>query len=364
MSAVSPTVSAAPSATESAAGCVARATAYVDRAVSFLDRGLAEPYRISAFTNARSKLLYLSDADLWSRVHTNTLTELPGVGASIASLVHDAVLGLESPYLAKLDAETRVVSTAEGAVIRKALQGDLHVHTDWSDGGASISEMARAAAALGHSYIAVTDHSGRLTVAKGLDRSRLRRQLDEHAELRANIAEEFGIRLVTGVEVDINEDGSLDGDNDTLAELDIVVASVHVKMGMPKDVLTTRILQAVVNPNVDVLGHCTGRKVTGKGRAEMNADWDLVFAACARYGTAVELNCRPERLDPPRRLLARASEIGCVFAIDSDAHAPGQLEWQPLGCNRAAEVGIEPDRIINTWDWKRLAEWTNDHARL
>jgi putative hydrolase len=343
-------------------GSVARAVAAIDRAVALLDRGLAEPYRVAAFTKAKPRVAAFTDDELWSMVHDRTLTELPGIGASIGALIDDAINERPSAYLAKLDAETKVASTPEGAAIMATLQGDLHVHTDWSDGGASITEMARAAAALGHRYLAVTDHSGRLTVAKGLDRSRLARQLDEHAALRAQINDEFGINVVTGVEVDINEDGSLDGDDDILAQLDVVVASVHVKMGMAPDLMTARLLRAVTNPHVDVLGHCTGRKVTGKGRSEMQADWDVVFAACAQFGTAVELNCRPERLDPPRRLLRQAEEAGCMFAIDSDAHAPGQLEWQPLGCSRAAEVGIGPNRIINSWNWEQLAGWTENPA--
>jgi putative hydrolase len=345
-------------------GAVVRAVRAVERAIALLDRGLAEPHRVNAFLRARPTIATLSDAQLTSLVETKSLTDLPGVGTSIASLIDDAVNARPSAYLAKLEVETAVPCTTEGEPLRRALRGDLHVHTDWSDGGASITDMARAAAALGHSYLAVTDHSGRLTVAKGLDRSRLGRQLEEHRSLRARIHDEFGIRVVTGVEVDINEDGSLDGDDDVLAELDVVVASVHAKLKMDKDVMTRRLLTAVTNPNVDVLGHCTGRMITGRGRAEMQADWDAVFSACAQFGTAVELNCRPERLDPPRRLLAQAADLGCLFAIDSDAHAPGQLEWQPLGCSRAAEVGIEVERIINTWDWDRLAEWTTTHASL
>ena len=339
-------------------GSVERAVRAIDRAVALLDRGLAEPYRIGAFVKAKPRVTILTDIDLHARVRDRTLTELAGIGASIAALIEDAVLDRPSAYLAKLDSDTAVANTAEGERLRNSLRGDLHVHTDWSDGGASIVEMARAAATLGHSYLAVTDHSGRLTVAKGLDRSRLAGQLAEHESLRDEISREYGIRVVTGVEVDINEDGSLDGDDEVLAQLDIVVASVHAKLGMERDLMTNRLLRAVTNPNVDVLGHCTGRKVVGRGRNEQQADWDLVFGACAKSGTAVEINCRPERLDPPRRLLSQALDLGCVFAIDSDAHAPGQLEWQPLGCSRAADVGIEPEQIINSWDWERLAEWT------
>lgn len=337
---------------------MARALVAIDRAVALLDRGLAEPYRVAAFTKVRPRVAAMGDAELHRRVTTSTLTELGGIGTSIAALLDDAVLGRPSAYLAKLDAESTVSMTPAGAELRRLLKGDLHCHTDWSDGGATIEEMAVAAAALGHEYLALTDHSGRLTVAKGLDRSRLRRQLDELATTREQILERHGIRVLAGIEVDINEDGSLDADDEVLAELDVVVASVHVKMGMPSELMTPRLLRAVTHPHVDVLGHCTGRKVVGRGRPEIQADWDLVFAGCARYGTAVEINCRPERLDPPRRLLSRALEIGCHVAIDSDAHAPGQLEWQPYGCDRAADVDIAADRIVNAWPWERLRAWT------
>jgi len=123
---------------------------------------------------------------------------------------------------------------------------------------------------------------------------------------------------------------------------------------------------AVANPHVDVLGHCTGRNVTSEGRAgrtraESEFDAELVFAACAQFGVAVEINCRPERLDPPKRLLRQAVEAGCLFAIDTDAHAPGQLDWQPYGCARAAECDVPPERIVNTWAVDDLLHWTADH---
>ncbi len=337
---------------------VARALAAIDRAVALLDRALAEPYRVSAFTKARPKIASMGADELVRRVSQGTLTELAGIGNAIAGLVEDAVLDRPSAYLAKLEAESVVRMTPAGEQVRGALKGDLHCHTDWSDGGAGIAEMAAAAAALGHEYLALTDHSGRLTVAQGLDRSRLRRQLDELETIRAQIFEQHGIRVLAGIEVDINEDGTLDADDDILAELDVVVASVHVKQRMPSELMTQRILRAVTHPHVDILGHCTGRKIVGRGRPEITADWDLVFAACARFGTAVEINCRPERLDPPRRLLRRAIEIGCHVAIDSDAHAPGQLEWQPYGCDRAAETDVPVERIINAMPWDGLRAWT------
>jgi putative hydrolase len=142
-----------------------------------------------------------------------------------------------------------------------------------------------------------------------------------------------------------------------LARLDVVVASVHSKLRMERRAMTERMVAAVASPHVDILGHCTGRKI-GK-RPESTFDADYVFAACAQYGTAVEINCRPERLDPPRELLDLAIGYGCYFSIDSDAHATGQLEWQPYGCDRAAERGVPRDRIVNTWEAGVLIDWTS-----
>jgi putative hydrolase len=160
-------------------------------------------------------------------------------------------------------------------------------------------------------------------------------------------------RLLTGIEVDINEDGSLDQEDDLLARLDVVVASVHSKLRMERDEMTRRMVAAVANPHTDILGHCTGRNVTSQGRGgrvrpESEFDAELVFEACRQFGVAVEINCRPERLDPPRRLLSLAIETGCMVSIDTDAHAPGQLDWQPYGCERAVKAGIGPERILNT----------------
>ncbi|MGH3621063.1 MAG: PHP domain-containing protein, partial [Sciscionella sp.] len=234
------------------------------------------------------------------------------------------------------------------------LRGDCHTHSDSSDGGSPIAEMAEAARSLGHEWIVLTDHSPALTVANGLSPERLRRQLDQVAELNEELAP---FRVLTGIEVDILDDGSLDQEEDLLAELDLVVASVHSKLRMPAKEMTARLLTAVANPVVDVLGHCTGRLVVGKGRPESTFDAATVFAACHDNTVAVEINSRPERLDPPRRLLRQAADEGCRFAIDSDAHAPGQLSWQPYGCERAQQCGIEPDEVINTMTADDLLSW-------
>ncbi len=157
-------------------------------------------------------------------------------------------------------------------------------------------------------------------------------------------------RILTGIEVDILDDGSLDQDPALLARLDVVVASVHSKLRMPSASMTPRMVAAIANPAVDVLGHCTGRMVTGnRNRPESEFDAEIVFEACRRFGVAVEVNSRPERLDPPRRLLGLAVETGCLFSIDTDAHAPGQLDWQPYGCERAQECGVGADTVIDTW---------------
>jgi putative hydrolase len=247
----------------------------------------------------------------------------------------------------------------EVAALRAALRGDLHVHSDWSDGGSPIREMAEAAIALGHEYIALTDHSPRLTVANGLTPERLERQLDEVAALNEELAP---FRILTGIECDINVDGSLDQTDELLGRLDVVVASVHSDLRAEPAAMTARMLSAVANPHADVLGHCTGRLVIGRRqrngsqrpRPESRFDADAVFSACVESGTALEINSRPERLDPPRRLLSLAVELGCEFAIDTDAHAPGQLDWQGNGCERAVECGVPVDRIVNTRPAKRL----------
>jgi putative hydrolase len=220
--------------------------------------------------------------------------------------------------------------------------------------------MAEAARELGHEWIALTDHSPRLTVAGGLSAERLLAQLELVAELNAELAP---FRILTGIEVDICEDGSLDQRDDLLAGLDIVVASVHSRLRMPAAEMTERMVAAVRNPHVDVLGHCTGRLLAGRGRPESEFDPQAVFGACREAGVAVEINCRPERMDPPDRLLRLAEQAGCVFAIDTDAHAPGQLDWLDNGTARAEELGIAPGRVINTRTAAELSELRRHRRR-
>jgi putative hydrolase len=326
------------------------------RITYLLDRELAPAYRVRAFLRAQEVVDNLSDAELEERTAAGTLTELENIGEATAAVITEAMAGDTPSYLAKLDATP--LDPGEGADLRAALRGDCHTHSTWSDGGASIETMARTAMALGHEYLVMTDHSPRLTVAHGLNRERLLAQLDEIATLNEALAP---FRILTGIEVDIFEDGSLDQGEDLLERLDVVVASVHSKMRLPAPVMTERLVVAVASPHVDILGHCTNRKVVGRGRPPSVFDPEIVFAACARFGTAVEINCRPERQDPPEELLSLALDWGCKVSIDTDAHAPGQLEWQAYGCEKAATLGITPDDVVNTLPADELLAWASSH---
>lgn len=331
------------------------------RIAYLLERGREPTHRVKAFRTAAGVLRALAPGEVERRAATGRLRDLPGIGETTERVIREALAGEVPAYLRRLEAEGKgtVALTGAAAALLEALRGDCHTHSDWSDGGSPIEEMAAATRDLGHEWVALTDHSPRLSVAKGLSPERLRRQLDVVAALNERLAP---FRILTGIEVDILDDGSLDQEEDLLARLDLVVASVHSKLRMDRAPMTRRMLLAVANPHVDVLGHCTGRIVSGderrRGRPESEFDAELVFAACLRFGTAVEVNSRPERLDPPTRLLRLAVEMGCLLAVDTDAHAPGQLEWQPYGCERAAACGARPESVVTTWSAERLLAWT------
>ena len=340
-----------------------------------LERANEATYRVKAFRSAAGAIAALPAEELAARVAEGTLAKLPGVGDVTARCVAESLAGEEPVYLRRVAATEGTDLGAEATALREALRGDCHLHSDWSDGGSPIEEMALAAVELGHEYMVLTDHSPRLTVAHGLTPARLRKQLDHVAALNEALPD--GFRILTGIEVDILADGSLDQEDELLARLDVVVGSVHSGLREESPKMTRRMLRAVENPHLDILGHCTGRKVSavavgvkgegdrghrrGSTRPPSDFDAKAVFAACAEHGKAVEINSRPERLDPPKRLLRLAVEAGCLFSIDTDAHAPGQLDWLRFGCERAALCGVPAERIVNTWSADRLLEWTGSH---
>jgi putative hydrolase len=327
------------------------------RIAYLLERAREPTYRVRAFRTAAATISGLSADEVSARSADGTLTALPGIGKVTAEVVREALTGNVPGYLQRLEEEDQAREPETGGEqTRAALRGDLHTHSNWSDGGSPIEEMAATARDLGHEYAVLTDHSPRLTVANGLSPARLRQQLDVVSDVNDRLSP---FRLLTGIEVDINEDGSLDQEPGLLDRLDVVVSSVHSKLRMPADEMTRRMVTAIANVYTNVLGHCTGRLITGgRGtRPESQFDPDIVFEACRQFDVAVEINSRPERLDPPKRLLRLAVEAGCLFAIDTDAHAPGQLEWQHYGCERAEACGVPVERIVNAWSAEELLAW-------
>jgi putative hydrolase len=327
------------------------------RRIAFLlERSRAGTYRVKAFRGAAATVQATDPQELRTRADAGTLADLPGIGKATEAVVREALAGGTPTYLAALEDEAAEPLTEGGETVRAALRGDLHCHSDWSDGGSPIQEMVLTAIELGHDYLVLTDHSPRLKVANGLSVERLTRQLGVIGAINEAVPD---FRLLRGIEVDILDDGELDQTPEMLARLDVVVASVHSKLKMASAPMTRRMVAAVSDPRTNVLGHCTGRLVEGdRGtRGQSSFDAAAVFAACAEHDVAVEINSRPERCDPPDELVAMALDAGCLFSIDSDAHAPGQLDFQIYGCARAERLGVPLERIVNTWELDRLLEW-------
>jgi putative hydrolase len=316
---------------------------------TLLERERSSRYKSKAFRAAADAISGLADEQLRDAA---ALRRRKGIGDSTFAVIQEALEGRVPAYLA--DLRTRA-GVERSSTLRGLLRGDLHSHSDWSDGLTSIDLMVDAARALGHEYLALTDHSPRLRVANGLSPERLRAQLEVVAGMSGE-----GFTLLSGIEVDILEDGALDQEPDLLDELDIVVASAHSKLRMERGPMTRRLVRAVSSGRVDVLGHVTGRLVEGSRgtRPPSTLDAEVVFAACAEHGVAVEINSRPERQDPPDELIAIALAEGCLFSIDSDAHAPGQLSLLDYGAERAERAGVPPERIVTTWPLQKLREWT------
>jgi len=326
------------------------------REIGFLlERSRADTYRVRAYRGAADGISKLTAEERRRHQEQRTWAKVPGVGPKTATVITEAMNGQVPEYLQKLREEKQPLIEG-GLTVRAAIKGDLHCHSSWSDGGSPLEEMMITARELRHQYCAITDHSPRLQVARGLSADRLRQQMAVVADLNQAMAP---FRCLQGIEVDILEDGGLDQEDALLAEMEVVVSSVHSKLRSDSETMTHRMVGGIANPRTNILGHCTGRLIEGERgtRPESVFDAEVVFEACRTFKVAVEINSRPERRDPPTRLLKLAMDMGCLFSIDTDAHAPGQLEFQIYGCQRAEELGLDPARVINTWPVDELLDW-------
>jgi putative hydrolase len=324
------------------------------REIAFrLERDRAAVFKVQAFRRAAAIVAGWDADELAARVRDGRLQRTKGIGGTTATVLRQVSEGAVPDYLTDLRERQTEPLAQGGAELRAQLRGDLHSHTEWSDGTTPIEDMIDAARVLGREYQTITDHSPHLTVANGLTSERLLQQLDALAGMNAAGST---VRILSGIEVDILEDGTLDQTPDMLERLDVVVASVHSKLRSDADTMTRRMLGAIADPHTTVLGHCTGRLVEGPRGTRPQSEFDAraVFAACAEHGVAVEINSRPERRDPPGELIDLALEAGCLFSIDSDAHAPGQLAFLDYGAERAAAHGVPAERIITTWPVEQL----------
>ena len=344
------------------------AVAALNEIAFWLERGRAATFKVQAFRKAAAAISPLPPEEVAVRARNGRLKSMKGIGDRTYQVIRQAVEGQVPDYLADLREKGAQPLVSGGSTIREALRGDLHSHSEWSDGGSTIEEMVAAAGVLGRDYLALTDHSPNLTIANGLSAERLRRQLDVVAAINDGARpgsegqqeqQDQRVRLLTGIEVDILESGELDQDPELLDRLDIVVASVHSKLRADRKTMTRRMLGGIRDPHTNVLGHCTGRLVEGSRGTRPPSEFDAkeVFAACTEHNVAVEINSRPERQDPPDALIQLALEAGCLFSIDSDAHAPGQLDFLQYGAERAERNGVPAERIITTWPVERLLEW-------
>ncbi|MCT9871104.1 PHP domain-containing protein [Paenarthrobacter aurescens] len=328
----------------------------LDEISFWLERSQAPTFKVQAFRKAADAVRQLSPEELPKLIRAGRLTSIKGVGNRSAEVVTQALEEKVPDYLADLRERGTESLASGGDTLRAALRGDLHSHSNWSDGGSPIESMVAAARTLGREYLALTDHSPNLTIANGLSVERLEKQLDVVDGINAA---RDGFRLLKGIEVDILEDGTLDQTPTMLDRLDVVVASVHSKLRSDAKTMTKRMLGGISDPHTNVLGHCTGRLVQGSRGTRPESEFDAarVFKECAEWGVAVEINSRPERQDPPDNLITLALDAGCLFSIDSDAHAPGQLDFLQYGAERAEALGVPKERIVTTWPLEQLQEW-------
>jgi putative hydrolase len=309
----------------------------------------AERFRAKAFAAAAWSIV-ISKPDLDALHKANALTTIEGVGAGIAKVLTGLIETGQSSYLERLRTEMgQPARDDETDIDLGQYQGDVHSHTNWSDGKATMLEMAQGAQALGYHYLGVTDHSPRIKVVNGLGADRLLAQSREMAEVQSQVG---GLSLLQGIEVDILEDGALDLPDEVLELLDVVIASPHVKLRQEREAMTARMMRAVSNPHVDVIGHPTGRRPGSRDGADY--DFELVFKEAALHDVALEIDCDPARMDLSPEMARLALECGCNFTLDADAHMPAELTYVPMGVWMARRAGIPQDRILNFLDVDKL----------
>ncbi|MCU1518243.1 MAG: hypothetical protein JWQ75_2964, partial [Pseudarthrobacter sp.] len=269
------------------------AVAALNEIAFWLERERAATFKVQAFRKAAGIIAELDADELKARALDGRLKRMKGIGDRTFEVIRQAVDGAVPDYLADLRERSATPLDGGGGTLLSALRGDLHSHSDWSDGGSPIALMAEAARVLGREYLALTDHSPNLKVANGLTAERLTEQLDVVEGINADGGN--GFVLLAGIEVDILEDGTLDQAPEMLDRLDIVVASVHSKLRSERGTMTRRMLAGVRDPHTNVLGHCTGRLVEGSRGTRPQSEFDAgkVFAACAENNVAVEINSRP-----------------------------------------------------------------------
>ncbi len=319
-----------------------------------LHQGVRLTVMIAAEDDAGRALIALTG----SADHVNSLGGIDAIPALASEAECYAAMGMEwiAPELREDHGEIEAAREGRLPVLITVndLLGDLHLHTTWSDGTASPFEMAAAAARRGYEYLAITDHSGGLGIANGLDAERLAAQGVEIKSLKADAP----LRLLRGSEIEVHRDGRLDFSDEILSNLDLVVASLHSGITQDRQTITDRMCRTLQNPHVDIVAHPTGRLIERRQGADY--DWEQVFAVAAASNTAIEINGNPARLDMDEVHARAAGKAGVLIAINSDAHNPESLEMVRYGVGIARRAWLEPGQVINTWSLESLQGWLTD----
>jgi DNA polymerase (family X) len=292
-----------------------------------------------------------------SAMHIKRLGAIPEHAATEDEIYASLGLPFVPPELRSGDEEFDRLEEIPFLVTLADINGEFHAHTTWSDGSASVRQMADAAAERGYRLLGITDHSQSLAVAGGLNVERLGLQRIEIEEVNG----EAGVQLLAGAEIEVHRDGSLDYNDETLAHLDVVVASLHSGLRQPREDLMARLLRVLENPNVDIIAHPSGRLIERREGGDF--DWDRVFEVAAQTNTALEINADPARLDLDPSLAYCASQAGCLITINCDAHHPSGFSLMEYGVAMGRRAWLKPSQILNCWSPAEIGEWLSSRAR-